>query len=223
MKKETTVMELISLNVGLPRAVQWKGRTVTTGIFKGPVAGRVMMRRYNLDGDRQADLSVHGGAEKAVYVYPAGHYDYWRGELPEIEFTPGIFGENLTITGLKEDTVSIGDRFRIGRAEVVVTQPRQPCYKLGLRFGRDDIIRRFLESGRSGFYLAVLKEGETGAGDAVELIHRDPDNFTVADFNEVFLNERANLKKLRRAAGVAALPARWRSWMQKRIHELSAP
>lgn len=212
-------MKIISLNVGLPREVSGKGKTVATGIFKQPVTGRLMMRRLNLDGDRQADLKVHGGAEKAVCLYPAEHYEWWRGELPEVDFTPGIFGENLTVSGLREDEVNIGDRFRIGQAEVMVTQPRLPCYKLGLRFGRDDLIKRFLESGRTGFYLAVLREGEVGAGDQVERLSRAAEGFTVADLTSLFVRERRNPEKLRRAVSVAALPESWRDWIRQQLED----
>jgi MOSC domain-containing protein YiiM len=158
-------MKIISVNVGLPRLVLRNDEPVSTGIFKEPIAGRVMMRKLNLDGDRQSDLSVHGGPEKAVYVYPSEHYDFWKHELPDMDLPWGVFGENFTTTGLFETEVNIGDKFRIGAAEVMVTQPRMPCYKLGIRFGRADIIKRFLVSERSGFYLSVLKEGEVGAGD----------------------------------------------------------
>ena len=149
-------MQVVSVNVGLPRDVLWKGRTVTTGIFKEPVAGRVQVRKFNLDGDKQADLSVHGGADKAVYLYPVEHYAYWRRELPDMELPWGMFGENLTTEGLLEDGVNIGDRFRVGSAEVVVTQPRMPCQKLAIRFGRSDIIKRFLASGRTGLYVRTM-------------------------------------------------------------------
>lgn len=178
-------MKLISVNVGLPREVQWKGRTVLTGIFKEPVSGRIAVRKLNLDGDGQADLSVHGGPEKAVYVYPVEHYAYWRKELPDMEFSWGMFGENLTTEGLLEEAIHIGDRFRIGSAEVIVTQPRMPCYKLGIRFGRNDIIKRFLVSGRPGFYLGVLREGEVGAGDTIELISRDKKQVTVSEIAHI--------------------------------------
>ncbi len=143
--------KIISVNVGLPRLVVWRGATVSTGIFKSPVEGRVYLRTLNLEGDRQSDLSVHGGPLKAVYAYPSEHYDYWRAELPEMELPWGMFGENLTTEGLSEETVKIGDRFRIGEAELTVTQPRLPCHKLGIKFKRTDIIRRFLASGRTGF------------------------------------------------------------------------
>lgn len=184
-------MRLVSVNVGLPREVLWKGRIITTSIFKEPVQGRLMMRTLNLDGDRQADLTVHGGPNKAVYAYPAEHYEYWRRQWPDPLLPWGMFGENLTVEGLLEESVHIGDRFRIGTAEVIVTQPRTPCYKLSIRFGREDIIKQFWQSGRSGFYLAVLKEGEVGAGDVIELIHRDEDNITVAEvFRRAFHKAR---------------------------------
>jgi MOSC domain-containing protein YiiM len=174
------IVKVISVNVGLPREVQWKGRVLTTGFFKEPVSGRLAVREGNLDGDGQADLRVHGGIEKAIYLYPAEHYGYWQNELPGAPLPWGSFGENLTTKGLLEDAVHIGDRYRIGSAEFKVTQHRQPCYKLSIRFGRDDIVKRFLLSGRSGFYLAVVKEGDVGAGDALELVHRDASQLTVA-------------------------------------------
>ena len=164
-------MRVVSVNVGLPREVVWKGRTVSTGIFKEPVAGRVMVRQLNLDGDRQADLTVHGGPEKAIYVYPAEYYAYWRKEFPDINLPFGMFGENFTVEGLDE-RVNIGDQFSIGSTKVMVTQPRLPCYKLGIKFQRDDILKRFLNSGLTGFYLSVLQEGEVEAGDLVSHVSR---------------------------------------------------
>src|SRR3990172_5826642 len=213
-------MKIVSVNVGLPREVIWKGKRVTTGILKEPITGRVMMRRLNLDGDRQADLSVHGGPSKAVYVYPVQHYDYWRGELPEMKLPWGMFGENLTTEGLLEDAVSIGDRLRIGSAEVMVTEPRMPCYKLGIKFGREDIIKRFLRSGRTGFYVAVLQEGEVGAGDSVDLIGRDGNDVAVADITRLYVNERDNLDLLHRAIQVEALPESWRDHFRQQIQKL---
>jgi MOSC domain-containing protein YiiM len=213
-------MKIVSVNVGLPREVIWKGKKVTTGIFKEPVEGRVMMRRLNLDGDRQADLSVHGGPTKAVYMYPVEHYDYWRGELPEMNLPWGMFGENLTTDGLREETVNIGDRLRIGSAEVMVTEPRMPCYKLGVKFGREDIIKRFLRSGRTGFYVAVLQEGEVGAGDTADLIARDGNNITVADITRLYVSEKDNLDLLHRAVRVEALPEGWRDYFLKQIEKL---
>jgi len=161
-------MKLVAVSVGRPRQVEWRGEKVLTSIFKAPVAGRVRVGRLNIEGDEQSDLEVHGGEDKAVYAYPAEHYAYWREQLPGVELPWGAFGENLTVEGLLEESVHVGDRFRAGTAELQVTDPRMPCYKLALRFNRTDMVKRFLKCGRTGFYLAVLKEGEIGAGDAIE-------------------------------------------------------
>ena len=209
-------MKIVSVNVGFPRSVTWKGKTVRTGIFKSPVDSRLWMRALNIDGDRQADLRVHGGRSKAVYVYPSEHYAYWRDELPGVELPWGMFGENLTTLGLLEGDVNIGDRFRVGSAEVMVTEPRMPCYKLGVKFGRDDIIKRFLASRRTGFYLAVLVEGEVGAGDPIEPIGRDAHGVTVRDITELYANQRRDDALLRRAVRVEALPESWRAYLRAR-------
>jgi MOSC domain-containing protein YiiM len=174
-------MKLLSVNVGQPREVEWHGETVRTSIYKDPVQGRVRVETLNLHGDRQSDLSVHGGADKAVYAYPSEHYAFWRKELPGVELLPGAFGENLTTEGLLEDDVHIGDRLRMGSVEFVVTEPRLPCFKLAIRFNRPDIVKRFMRSGRTGFYVAVLREGDVGAGDAIELAERDDKRPSVAD------------------------------------------
>ena len=197
-------MKLVSVCVGLPRDVNWKEKSVTTGIFKQPVDRRVMMRSLNLDGDQQADLTVHGGIEKAIYAYPMEHYAYWRQELPDEELPWGAFGENLTTEGLLETTVNIGDCFRIGTAEVMVTQPRFPCFKLNLKFGRDDMVKRFLNSRLSGIYFSVIQEGEVGTGDTVDLISRDEHDITVADIVQIYVRE-ANDDLVRRAIEVPAL------------------
>ena len=160
-------MKVLSVNVGLPRIVEYMGEPLATGIFKSPVEGKVAVGQLNLEGDRQADLRVHGGPKKSVYVYPSEHYAYWRDELPDAELPLGVFGENLTTEGILETDVRAGDRLRIGTAEFEVTIPRYPCFKLGIRFGRKDILRRFMKSGRSGFYLSVLKTGELATGDAI--------------------------------------------------------
>lgn len=213
-------MQVISVNVGLPRQVHWKGRTVTTGIFKEPVAGHMRVRTLNLDGDRQADLSVHGGADKAVYAYPGEHYEHWHRELNGTDLPWGMFGENLTTAGLQEDAVNIGDRFRIGSTVMIVTQPRMPCYKLAIRFGRDDMVKRFLDSRRNGFYLAVLQEGEIGSGDSIQPIGRDETDITVADIIGLFTWDKDNLDLLHRAVRVEALAESWRSYFRKRIETL---
>ena len=210
-------MKLLSVNVGLPRQVAWQGKDVTTGIFKEAVAGPVMLRTLNLDGDKQADLSVHGGVSKAVYAYPSEHYEFWRTELPDMTLPFGMFGENFTTEGMLEDATNIGDRFRIGKAEVMVTEPRMPCYKLGLKFGRTDILKRFLASRFTGFYFAVLKEGLVEAGDEIEPLSRDSNGVTVADITRLYAFEKDDLKTLRRALATEALPEGWRDYFRERI------
>lgn len=184
-------MRVVSVNVSLPQAVQYRGQTVRTGIFKKPVVGRVRVRSLGLEGDGQADLRVHGGPAKAVYAYPSEHYPHWRKELPEADLAWGQFGENLTTEGLLEGEVRIGDRFRVGTAVLEVTQPRMPCYKLGIKFGRMDMIRRFLASGRSGFYFAVLKEGDVAAGDPIELIAARDSHPTIAEIVDAVRREES--------------------------------
>jgi MOSC domain-containing protein YiiM len=210
-------MKIVSVNVGLPREVTWQGKLVTTGIFKKPVDGPVMMRTLNLDGDGQADLTVHGGASKAVYAYPSEHYGYWQTELPGVDLPWGMFGENFTTEGLLEEAIYIGDKFRIGEAEVMVTEPRMPCYKLGIKFGRADIIKRFLASRRTGFYFAVVREGMVGAGDAVELIGREQQKISVADITRLYAFEKDDLKSLGRAIEVEALPENWKGYFRHQL------
>src|SRR5438132_9490216 len=210
-------MKLLSVNVGLPREVEWRGRKVRTSIWKNPKKGRVEVARLNLAGDEQSDLSVHGGADKAVYAYPAEHYAFWRTELPDMDLSWGAFGENLTIEGLIESQAMIGDRILIGSAEFVVTQPRMPCFKLGIRFGREDMVKRFLRSGRTGFYLAVLREGEVGAGDRIELVARDELGVSIAEVTRLYVGEHPDHEALRRAIRVPALPASWRAHFLERL------
>ncbi len=212
-------MKVLSLNVGLPREVTWQGKRVTTGIFKEPIQERVMMRTLNLDGDQQADLTVHGGVSKAVYAYPSEHYNYWRSELPGMDLSWGMFGENFTTEGFLEDAVYIGDRFRIGETEVMVTEPRMPCYKLGIKFGRADIIKRFLASRRTGFYFAVMREGMVGAGDDVELIEREQQEISVADITRLYAFDKDDVKSLRRAIQVEALPESWKGYFQHQLEK----
>jgi MOSC domain-containing protein YiiM len=218
-------MRLISVNVGLPRDVVWHGRHVTTGIFKQPVEGRIALTTLNLAGDRQADLSVHGGPDKAVYCYPIEHYDYWRTELPDRELPLAVFGENFTTSGLSEDSVHIGDRFAIGSAEVVVTQPRLPCYKLGVRFESDLMVKRFLASGRSGFYLAVRREGQVGAGDDISVISRDANAVPVSEITRLYVAKRYTADDVawaRRAVQVTALPESWKDYFRERLQKANA-
>jgi MOSC domain-containing protein YiiM len=217
MDHQVTPAKVISVNAGLPREVEWRGKVVLTSIFKAPVAGRVRVERLNISGDRQSDLSVHGGADMAIYAYPSEHYAFWRSELPGVDFPWGAFGENLTTEGLLEDRVHIGDRFRAGSAQFMVTQPRMPCFKLGIRFNRPDMVKRFLRSGRTGFYLAVLREGDIGAGDPLELVGEDDGHITVADVVGLYEADGANQDLLRRASELAALPQSWRDYFRERL------
>ena len=209
-------MKLLSVNVGLPREIEWNGKIVRTSIFKEAVIGRVHVARLNVDGDQQSDLTVHGGPDKAVYAYPSEHYQFWRSELPHMDFAWGVFGENFTTDGLSEDTLHIGDRLRVGSAEFLVTQPRMPCFKLGIRFNRSDMVKRFLQSGRTGFYFAVLKEGEVAAGDAIELLERDDHNIPVADIVKLYRGD-GRQELLRRVSELPSLPNSWREYFRKRV------
>lgn len=210
-------MKLLSLNVARPRLAVYKGKTINTGIFKQPVSGPVHLRTLNLDGDRQADLSVHGGPYKAVYGYPSEHYPDWRRELPGVDLPWGMFGENFTTTGLLEDDLHVGDRFQIGSSIVMVCQPRVPCYKLAAKFQRDDILERFLLSGRSGFYFSVEQEGSVADGDAFELLKRKQDGITISEMNRLFVREKYNQDLLRKAIHTAALPEDWREYFSERL------
>jgi len=214
-------VKIISLNVARPRLTVYKGTTINTGIFKKPVSGRVMLRTLNLEGDQQADLTVHGGPYKAVYAYPSEHYEYWRHELPGMELPWGTFGENFTTEGLSEglneDKLHVGDRLRIGSATVMVRQPRMPCYKLAAKFLRDDMIERFLLSGRSGFYFSVEQEGEVGEGDSFEPVSRNPEGITIAEMNRLFVRDRYNRELLQKAIATAALPDSWREYFLPRL------
>ena len=215
-------MKLISLNVARPRLALYKGATINTSIFKKPVSGRVALRTLNLDGDQQADLSVHGGLYKAAYAYPSVHYEYWRRELPDMDLQWGMFGENFTTEGLAENELHVGDRFQIGSATVMIRQPRMPCYKLAAKFQRDDILQRFLLSGRSGFYFSVEREGEVGAGDSIDLISRDHDGITIAEINRLFVREKYNRDLLQKAIATAALPEAWREYFLPRLNDPAA-
>jgi MOSC domain-containing protein YiiM len=208
---------LISVQVGLPRIVTRHGQEVLTGIFKAPVEMRLQLRAVNLEGDRQADLTVHGGRDKAVYVYPSEHYPYWKKELPGMELPWGSFGENLTTSGLLEKTVCIGDRFTIGTAEVVVTQPRLPCFKLNLKFDRDDMVTRFLASHFTGFYLRVLREGEVGAGDEIIPVHQDENRVSVLDTLRLYLRESDSSELRNRALQVEYLSPSWRKEFSEQV------
>lgn len=210
-------MRVVSVNVGLPQSVEWMGRQVATGIFKAPVAGPVRAAGHNLEGDGQADLSVHGGADKAVYVYSAAHYAWWQAELGRA-LPWGMFGENLTIEGLPEEhEINVGDRLRVGSAEFVVTQPRLPCFKLGIRFADTDMVRRFLVAGRSGCYLRIVQDGSVATGDAVERLTIDPAGVSIAELARLLVRDRRDAAGMRRALAVASLPMTLRRHFEQQL------
>jgi MOSC domain-containing protein YiiM len=218
-------MNLVSVNVGMPREVIWKGMTVRTSIFKESVGGPKMVKRLNIQDDGQADLAVHGGEDKAVYAYPAEHYEYWRQELPDVPLPWGIFGENLTTNGMRESSVHVGDQFSIGSAEFVVTQPRMPCYKLGIRFQSDDMVKRFLASGRSGFYFAVSREGELRAGDRIKPIAGDDNRLSISEIVRLYVAKtysEEDVTFIRRALRVVALPENWKTYFRNRLQNANA-
>jgi MOSC domain-containing protein YiiM len=221
--EKNSPVRLLSLNVGLPREVVWHGMNVTTGIFKYPVEGRVALRKFNLDGDRQADLTVHGGEHKAVYCYPVEHYEFWKKELPSVDLPMGSFGENFTTEGLLEESVHLGDRFSVGSAEVIVTQPRMPCYKLGVRFQIDDMVKRFLASGRLGYYVAVTREGEVGAGDEIQVIAQDPNAVPVSEIMRLYVAKKygdRDLDSMRKALQVPSLPDDWKDYFREILQQM---
>jgi MOSC domain-containing protein YiiM len=199
-------MKLLSVNVGKPRSIDHNGRRVRTGIFKSAVAGRVKVNELNLEGDRQADLRVHGGWSKAVYAYPHEHYDFWRAQLPDLDYPLGAFGENLSTTGILEDEIFIGDKIEIGTARFIVTEPRFPCYKLGVRFDFPEIVLSFYLSQRYGFYLAVEKQGEIQSGDTIEIVHRDPNRVSIADIIRLKNGVTQDKDLINQALQVEALP-----------------
>lgn len=209
---------IVSVNVGRPRLVEWAGREVRTGIFKQPVTGRVAVGRVQVDGDGQADLVNHGGELMAVYAYPSEHYPFWRAELGALPDGWGVFGENLSLSGLLEDEVRVGDRLRAGSVVLRVTEPRYPCFKLGLRLGRRDAAARFLAANRTGFYLAVEQEGELGAGDPVELLARDGDGITIAELMRLRVDSGPqDADALRAALALDALTDEWRELLRDRL------
>jgi MOSC domain-containing protein YiiM len=214
-----TMPSLLSIQVGRPRQVEWRGEVVTTSIFKTPVTGPARVHLLDLEGDEQSDLTVHGGADKAVYVYPSEHYEFWARELNDPSLPPGAFGENLTTQGLIEQEVNIGDRLRIGSAEFLVTQPRMPCYKLQIRFNRADMVKRFAQSRRSGFYLRVLREGALEAGDAITFLSRDESGVSVTDIVNLYFGDGPDEQLLRRASELQALPENLRRYLGRHIQK----
>jgi MOSC domain-containing protein YiiM len=218
-------MHIRSLNVGLPRQVDWHGQLVTTGIFKQPVDGRVALKTLNFDGDRQADLNAHGGPQKAVYAYPSEHYAFWKQELARKDLPFGMFGENLTTEGLLESDLNIGDRLAIGSAELVVTQPRLPCYKLGIRFGSDEMVKRFFIARRSGIYFSVAREAEVAAGDQIKIVSRDPNAVPLTEIYRLYaakVYRRSDTAAVQKLLRVSALPGSWADYFRNRLESGNA-
>jgi len=215
-------MKLLSISVARPRLTLYKGTTLSTGIFKQPVTGPVQLRTLNLDGDQQADLTVHGGPYKAVYGYPSEHYPFWKQEFPGMDLPWSMFGENFTTEGLFEGDLHIGDRLQVGTAILMVRQPRVPCFKLAAKFKRDDILPRFLASGRSGFYFSVEREGVVAAGDEFQFLSREPEAATIAEINHLFADDRYNRELLDKAIASPALPESWREYFVRRLEPLNA-
>lgn len=182
-------MKVLSTNIGQPREVLWQGRRVMTGIYKVPVDA-IRIRKFFVEGDNVSDLQVHGGEWKAVYGYASEHYEFWRKEFPQMSLPPGMFGENLTTEGLFENEMMIDSVYRIGTALLQVTEPRMPCYKLGIKFGRVDIIKRFMKSRKSGFYFTVLEEGKVKPGDRITLEQPGDKNYSVQDIVERYIRRQ---------------------------------
>ncbi len=208
-------MKLLSVNVSLPKVIRERGREVRTGIFKEPVSGRIALGRTNLEGDGQADLTLHGGVHKAVYAYPIEHYDAWKRELDREDLPYGQLGENLTVEGMLEEDICIGDIFRVGSASLQVSQPREPCFKLGIKFGSPAFPKKFLKSERSGFYFRVVEEGEVGAGDPISRLRKDPARLSVREVYHLKMFDSQNTEGARRVLGVEALSPSWRASFTK--------
>ena len=212
---------VLSLNIGSPTKVSFGNRSVLTSIFKSPVQGRVAIRGHNVGDDRQSDRSVHGGPYKAVYSYPSEHYPYWRHELSSMDLPFGMFGENLTTEGLDEESACIGDRYQVGSAILQVTQPRMPCFKLGIRFGRNDMVKRFWQSGKSGIYFSIVSEGDVSAGDPIERIARPPRPISVAEVVRLYRGEEQSADLYARALQ-APLFGSWKQELRERRETLWA-
>src|SRR5262252_5939470 len=201
---------LQSVNVGLPRDIAWKGRTVHTAIWKNPVSGRSRVGRLNVEGDGQGDLAGHGGEQRAVFVYQIESYRYWQEQLKRTDFVHGQFGENFTIEGLPDNAVCIGDRYRIGTAVLEVTQPRVTCYRIGIRMNEPRMPALLTSSGRPGFYLRVLQEGEVEAGDEITKVGEAAERMTVAEINALLYLPNHARGQLERALRIGALSPGWR-------------
>lgn len=208
-------MNILSVNVGRPQTRLWQGKSVTTSIFKSPVAGPVRVVKNNLDGDEQADLRFHGGVNKAVYAYDQEHYEFWKTELRLNNLEPGAFGENLTTVGLLDSDVRLGDQFRVGSAVLMAVQPRFPCFKLGLRFNDPAMVKRFAKALRHGIYFQVVEEGSLRAGDAIELVKPSDVAVTIQDVVNAFYGLEKDEVKLEAMLQFSGLPQHVREKLRK--------
>lgn len=215
-------MKIVSLNVGMPQKFEWQGKEIFSGILKKPVTTPLQLSSLNFEGDKQADLKVHGGRDKAVYGYPAEHYDFWRDELKLTDLEWGAFGENLTLRGLLETEVQIGDRYRMGTAEIVVSQPRMPCTKLEMRLKRPGFCKRFLETRMSGFYFSVAREGIVSVGDEIKLLERSENGVTVVSALELKINKTRDPEMLRRILNISSLSKSWSVEFEERLKKLKS-
>ncbi|QCK14197.1 MOSC domain-containing protein [Mangrovivirga cuniculi] len=214
-------MQLKSIFVGKPKEVMYNGKIISTGIFKNEISGAVKVNKYNLEGDKQADLTVHGGENKAVYAYPVEHYEFWKKIRPDLQFEPGVFGENLSVSGLFEGEVNVGDQYKIGTAVLSVTTPRLPCFKLGIRMNDTKIIKDFMDAERSGFYFKVIKEGVINPGDKIELIHQDSYGLTICDLVKLHTTEKTNSELLLKAIEAPELQDDWKEKFAEKLNELN--
>lgn len=202
-------MSILSINVSPPKDVPFGNKTLTTGIYKEPIAGRVMLHSMNLAGDGQADLVAHGGTYKAAYVYSYDNYGFWSAQLDRDDFTYGQFGENFTVAGLLDTDVLVGSIYRIGDALVQVTQPRVPCFKLAHKMGIPTFVKQFMQAQRTGFYLRVLEEGEVGVGDTFELVTPDPVGMSVYDIFHLLYFDKTNVEQAKRALDIDGMSPGW--------------
>ncbi len=215
-----TSLQIVSVNVGQVREVEDNGRTVTTAIFKSPVEGPVRAEGVNLRGDAQADLSVHGGPDKAIYGFASEHYAQWRADYPHIEFTWGAFGENLTTAGLLEDDALIGARYRCGSLVLRVTEPRMPCSKFGLRLGDKSVLKHMIDTGHSGFYFAIDEEGEIEAGDTLEHLDTPQGAIPVSEISRLYFSKERDAAELEAALAAPAVTKEWSDWLEEQLkHE----
>ena len=217
-------MKLDAISVGKPKEVEWEGRKMVTSIFKTPISGPARVLFKNIEGDQQADLKVHGGLTRPVCVYPSEHYEFWKKELHQNELPWGYFGENLNISGgVFEQDVQVGDRFAIGSVEFEALQPRFPCHKLAMKMGDMKWIQFFLNSGKTGFYFGVVKEGIIAPGDTVKQVHHEKNSISIHDITELYLINRNNKPLLERALKVRRLTPSWKAYFEKQLIKISNP